>query len=95
MIAGAALKGYIVAEVDVQVPERSGVMTGSVPAASGHGGYESGGLAMFVVLRDGRVVSWSAAATRLFGRTPEQVLGRHVGVLLAPAGPTRWRKRLT
>jgi PAS domain S-box-containing protein len=83
VIAGAALEGHIVAEVDVQVPERSGVMTGFVPAASGHGRYDSGGPAMFVVLPDGRVVSWSAAATRLFGRTPEQVLGHHVRVLLA------------
>jgi PAS domain S-box-containing protein len=69
------------------VPESSGVIAGSLPAASGQGRYDSGGPAMFVVVPDGRVVSWSAAATRLFGRTPEQVIGRHVRVLLAHGRP--------
>ena len=69
------------------MPESSGVIAGSLPAASGQGRYDSGGPAMFVVLPDGRVVSWSAAATRLFGRTPEQVIGRHVRVLLAHGRP--------
>ena len=33
---------------------------------------------------DGRIISWSAAARRLLGRTSEQALGSHITVLLAP-----------
>ena len=33
---------------------------------------------------DGRILSWNAGATRIFGYSPDEVIGKHITIIIPP-----------
>jgi PAS domain-containing protein len=62
----------------------SGLFALGEAAAGGANAPGLAGLASFTMTADGQILSWSAAAGELFGRTPQQAVGCQVAELLAP-----------
>jgi PAS domain S-box-containing protein len=55
---------------------------------------ESSEDAIIGVSLDAKIVSWNAAAERIFGYRPEQILGKEVGLLVAGDGTTSINERI-